>query len=87
MTSIVHNRLRRIGIVNGPRGPHSLRHAAARHLLDQGMSMKEIGDFLGHRSPSATAVYAKLDHADFRVMPRRRPEPLQALAAGRAMSA
>lgn len=61
MTSIVHNRLRRIGIVNGPRGPHSLRHAAARHLLDQGMSMKEIGDFLGHRSPSATAVYAKVD--------------------------
>ena len=61
MTAMVRNRLRRIGIVDGPRGPHALRHAAARHLLDRGLSMKEIGDFLGHRSPSATAVYAKVD--------------------------
>ncbi|MCY4560137.1 MAG: tyrosine-type recombinase/integrase [Chloroflexi bacterium] len=61
MTNIVRNRLRRVGVVDGPRGPHALRHAAARHLLGQGMSMKEIGDFLGHRSPSATAVYAKVD--------------------------
>ena len=61
MASIVCNRLRRIGVVDGRRGPHALRHAAARHLLDQGLSMKEIGDFLGHRCPSATAVYAKVD--------------------------
>ena len=61
MGSIVRNRLRRIGIVSGRRGPHALRHATAQHLLDQGMSMKVIGDFLGHRDPSSTAVYAKVN--------------------------
>ena len=58
--SIVRSRLRTLGIVTGRRGPHALRHAAAQHLLDQGMAMKVIGDFLGHRSPSSTAVYAKV---------------------------
>ena len=43
------------------RGAHALRHAAAQHLLDQGMSMKVIGDYLGHRSPSTTAIYARID--------------------------
>ena len=43
------------------RGPHALRHAAAQHLLDQGMSYKVIGDFLGHRNTSSTAVYAKVN--------------------------
>ena len=28
--------------------------------------MKEIGDHLGHRSPTATAVYAKVDLAGVR---------------------
>ena len=58
---MVRRRLRALGIVTGRRGPHTLRHAAAQHLLDQGMAMKVIGDFLGHRSPSSTAVYAKVD--------------------------
>ena len=59
--NIVRNRLARLGIVTGRRGPHALRHGAAQHLLDQGMSMKVIGDFLGHRDPSSTAIYAKID--------------------------
>ncbi|MYD92692.1 MAG: tyrosine-type recombinase/integrase [Chloroflexi bacterium] len=58
---MLRRRLRTLGIVTGRRGPHALRHAAAQHLLDQGMAMKVIGDFLGHRSPSSTAVYAKID--------------------------
>ena len=61
LSSMVRNRLRRLGIVSGKRGPHSLRHAAAQHLLDQGMSMKVIGDYLGHRNPSSTTTYAKVD--------------------------
>jgi site-specific recombinase XerD len=63
---IVHDRLARIGVVHGRRGPHALRHAAAQHLLDQGMSMKVIGDFLGHRNPSSTAIYAKVNLAALR---------------------
>jgi len=58
---IVKDRLARLGIVTGKRGTHALRHAAAQHLLDQGMSMKVIGDFLGHRDPSSTAIYAKVN--------------------------
>ena len=63
---IVRRRLGTLGIVTGRRGPHTLRHAAAQHLLDQGMAMKVIGDFLGHRSPSSTAVYAKVDLSTLR---------------------
>src|SRR5208282_384496 len=63
---IVRDRLADIGIVSGPRGTHALRHAAAQHLLDQGVSMKVIGDFLGHRDPSSTAIYAKVNIAALR---------------------
>lgn len=61
LTTIVSRRLGRLGIVTGRRGAHTLRHAAAQTLLDQGMSMKVIGDYLGHRSPASTAIYAKID--------------------------
>jgi site-specific recombinase XerD len=42
-------------------GPHSLRHACATRLLAEGLSLKEIGDHLGHRQPDSTRVYAKVD--------------------------
>ncbi|MHB8817340.1 MAG: tyrosine-type recombinase/integrase, partial [Steroidobacteraceae bacterium] len=58
---MVSDRLAGIGIVSGRRGTHALRHAAAQHLLDQGMPMKVIGDFLGHRDPSSTTIYAKVN--------------------------
>ena len=58
---IVASRIDRLGLVVRRRGPHALRHACAQHLLDQGFSMKVIGDYLGHRSAAATAVYAKVD--------------------------
>ncbi len=57
---VVSNRADRIGIVGKRRGPHALRHGAAQHLLDHGLSMKEVGDYLGHRSVSATAAYARV---------------------------
>lgn len=63
---MVRERLAGIGVVSGRRGSHALRHAAAQHLLDQGVSMKVIGDFLGHRDPSSTAIYAKVNLAALR---------------------
>lgn len=48
------------------RGPHGLRHACARHLIESGRSFKEVGDHLGHRSPDATRIYAKIDLASLR---------------------
>jgi site-specific recombinase XerD len=48
------------------RGPHGLRHACARHLVESGRSFKEVGDHLGHRSPDATGIYAKVDLVSLR---------------------
>jgi len=58
---IVGRRLRTLSATLNHHGPHSLRHACATHLLAQGLSLKEVGDHLGHRSPSATRTYAKVD--------------------------
>jgi site-specific recombinase XerD len=50
------------------KGPHTLRHACAMHLISVGLSLKEIGDHLGHSSTSATRIYAKVNLAELRVV-------------------
>jgi len=50
------------------RGPHGLRHACARHLIEAGLSFKEVGDHLGHRSPDSTQIYAKVNLAALRLV-------------------
>ena len=39
--------------------PHVLRHTKAMHLLDAGINIFYIKDFLGHEDISTTEVYAK----------------------------
>lgn len=56
---VVSRRLDRLGIVCSKRGPHVLRHTVAQSLLDEGLPMKTVGDYLGHRSLSSTSVYAR----------------------------
>jgi site-specific recombinase XerD len=63
---LVSDRLRALGISLPHYGPHSLRHACATRLLAEGLSMKEIGDHLGHRKADTTRVYAKVDMAGLR---------------------
>jgi site-specific recombinase XerD len=58
---IVKRHLKKAASPNKGRGPHGLRHACARHLLESGRSFKEAGDHLGHRNPSATRIYAKVN--------------------------
>jgi len=36
-------------------------HACATHLLAQGLTLTEVGGHLGHSTPEATLVYAKVD--------------------------
>lgn len=43
-----------------PVTPHSFRHARAMHLLDAGVDLIWIKDFLGHSSIQTTEIYAKL---------------------------
>jgi len=63
---LVSSRLRALGIESPHRGPHSLRHACAGHLVAERFSLKEVGDHLGHRSAYATRTYAKVDLAGLR---------------------
>ncbi len=58
---VANRRFVMLGIDAAHRGGHALRHACAVRLLAEGLSFKEIGDHLGHRSSSATAVYAKVN--------------------------
>jgi site-specific recombinase XerD len=58
---VVAHRMKRLGIQASRRGPHALRHACAGRLLARGLSLKEVGDHLGHRSPDTTRIYAKVD--------------------------
>ena len=47
-------------------GGHSLRHACASHLINNGISLKEIGDILGHRLQDTTRIYSKIDIVSLR---------------------
>ena len=38
--------------------PHSLRHTAGTLSLQNGSSLREVQDFLGHSDPKTTAIYA-----------------------------
>jgi integrase/recombinase XerD len=53
--------LRKAGITVFRPGSHTLRHSCVQRLVDSGFSLKTIGDFVGHRTPDATKIYAKVN--------------------------
>lgn len=61
VSPIVRWRLKALGVDLPRQGAHSLRHACASRLLASGFSLKEIGDYLGHRTANSTLSYTKID--------------------------
>lgn len=63
---VVARRMIDLGIKSEKMGTHALRHACATELLRKGSSLKDIADFLGHRSLGSVSVYAKHDPCTLR---------------------
>lgn len=61
LCQLVARQLKPMGLPIKHHGPHSLRHACATRLINEGLSLKEVGDHLGHRCPETTRIYAKVD--------------------------
>ena len=57
---------KRSGLAIPFQGPHCVRHSYAVHLLRSGLSVKTIGDLLGHRTLESTWVYLRLAVDDLR---------------------
>ncbi len=59
--SILETPVKKQGLVNII-SPHTLRHAFATHLLENGVEFRYIQTLLGHRDPKSTEVYLHLSN-------------------------
>lgn len=60
VSTMVGARMRDAGIRVTRAGSHTLRHACVQHLVESDVPFKVIGDYVGHRAPASTLVYAKV---------------------------
>ena len=66
MYGIVNRRWKLLNATTKNLGPHSLRHACATRLINNGISLKEVSHYLGHNTLDATRTYAKIDLINLR---------------------
>ncbi|MHB8279725.1 MAG: site-specific integrase [Candidatus Humimicrobiaceae bacterium] len=59
--AVICRHFRRQGTNTPPKSAHILRHTVATLMVNNGISIKEIADFLGHKSLSSTAIYTKVN--------------------------
>lgn len=60
VSSCAGSYLRKAGVQVPRPGSHTLRHTCVQRLVDAEFSLKTIGDYVGHRSPSSTQIYSKV---------------------------
>jgi integrase/recombinase XerD len=58
--------LHKAGVAVPRPGSHTLRHTCVQRLIDAHFPLKTIGDYVGHRSPESTAIYAKVSVENLR---------------------
>ena len=76
---LVRHRLETANVITtGKRGPHAFRHARAVSMLRATVSVKDIGDLLGHRAADSTLVYLKLATEDLRAVALEIPTGVKA---------
>jgi integrase/recombinase XerD len=63
---IVNRRLKPLCLNIKHHGPHALRHACATHLINVGVTIKEISNHLGHQRLDTTRIYTKVDLTNLR---------------------
>jgi len=67
LNAIIGTRMKEAGVeVRGRHGSHAFRFARALSLLRASVSLKAIGDLLGHRRAASTEVYLRLQTEDLR---------------------
>lgn len=59
--NLVANAYKGLDIKTRHKGGHSLRHACASRLVNNGGTLKDASDLLGHRLLDTTRIYAKID--------------------------
>jgi integrase/recombinase XerD len=74
VTEVFQTRARRSGLAIPFQGAHCLRHSLAVQLLREGVSLKAIGDVLGHRTVESTCMYLRLATEDLRDVPLSLPD-------------
>ena len=63
---VLEHRIRCSGLDLPLFGTHVMRHSFASKLMKQGVSIKAIGDALGHRDIESTSIYLRLNVEDLR---------------------
>lgn len=68
ISCVAARHLRAAGVRVPRMGAHTLRHTCVQRLVDAGLSLKTIGDYVGHRHASSTQIYSKVDVETWRTV-------------------
>jgi site-specific recombinase XerD len=64
--TLVHKRLKLLNLNILHNGAHALRHSCATSLINDGFTLKQISDYLGHSQLDSTLIYTKVDMSNLR---------------------